>query len=136
MTTNEKINKVKLFIIKFGVSTMRDPKARFSISSNTDDKERLPTFKDIMNSISKYNITGIKKTDDEIFAESEAKRVDRKVEKAYAKTLKVWEKDEKREKSDKDLNIRKKLLEIRKDIKDTRYEALEQKEHFFSKKHV
>jgi hypothetical protein len=77
-----------------------------------------------------------KKTDDEVFAEIEAKRVDRKVDKAMAQTMKIWEKDDRRDKSEKDMNIRKKLLEIRKEIRETKYDTLGDREHFFSKQHV
>jgi hypothetical protein len=89
-----------------------------------------------MASVTKHNITGVKKTDDEVFAEIEAQRIDKKMDKELAKTMKIWEKDEKKDKNEKDINIRKKLLEIRREIRETKYDTLDQKEHYFSKKHV
>jgi hypothetical protein len=112
---------------------------KISITKNelrANSCSKLPTFNEIMTSLTKSNITGFRKTDDQIFAQNETNKINKKVERVLNKNLKLWEKNNKNEKDDQDLNVRKKLLEIRKEIREAKYDTLEQKEHFFSKKHV
>jgi hypothetical protein len=56
------------------------------------------------------------------------------VDRHLVKELKVWERVEKREYED-ELNVRKKLIEIKKDIRNSPVNSIEKKSKFFNKEH-
>ena len=61
--------------------------------------------------IPQNELTDLKKTDDLLFAEHEIKQIVKKVNKTKTEKLKIWEKSVKSD--NRDMNIRKKLYEIR-----------------------
>ena len=75
----------------------------------------------------------MKKTDDVLLAETEIKKIDKKVDKQHNDKLKLWEKNTTN--NEKDINVRKQLFEIRNAIKNTDFEHL-QENNFFSKQHM
>jgi hypothetical protein len=92
----------------------------------------MPRYRQLKAGLSKSLITELKK-DDEAFAEIEAKRIEKKLDKEKTKSIKVWEKSEKREGDG--FNVRKKILEIKNEIRNSDYNFLEKKNYHFSKAH-
>ena len=95
---------------------------------------KIPTFKEIINMIPQNELTDLKKTDDLLFAEHELKQIDKKVIKTKTEKLKIWEKSFKSDAGD--MNIRKKLYEIRDAIKKTDSDKITENTNYFSKQHM
>jgi hypothetical protein len=76
------------------------------------------TFQEIVDKIKSNNITGIKskrRTDDQLFAQSEISEINHKLEKAKMREIKFWLKSSQ---TPREMNIRKKILEIKKNIQE------------------
>jgi hypothetical protein len=94
------------------------------VTTTITKKEK--TFKEIVDSIpasqrNKY-LSTLKKTDDFLFAQNEVNAIDSKIERSKFKSLKIWDKKTHRgsysESEEKEVNIRKKILEIKKNVKE------------------
>jgi hypothetical protein len=107
------------------------------MKNSSDQIGSQKTFKEILDIIPKSYLTSLKKTDDLIFAQHEIKNIDHKIEKSKYNKKKIWEKS-KESIDNKDLNVRKKIMEIKKSVKEKNtLDNLDNKnQKYFSKEHM
>jgi hypothetical protein len=99
------------------------------ISTKIKNLIHIPAYKQFRQAL----ITELRKSDDQVFAEIESKRIEKKIDKENSKRLKVWESYERNQHDD--INIRKKIAELKTEIRNSPSNSLEKMNKYFTQEH-